>query len=653
MTTKNQEKPLIILQHTHATRLPNTLLHDYNTLLLLCHTFFPHLISLNLFVNKIASAYFILQLPPTNTSSMGVTGLLQHLKEIQEPSNLASYKGKTLAVDTYGWLHRGLISCAQELCQNQPTRKYVNSVIKKVDMLRHFGVEPYLVFDGAYLPTKAETAKERRIKREEAQQKADLLLKRGDRKLAWKEFMKAAGVTPEMAKSIMVELDARKVKYVVAPYEADPQMVYLEKIGAVDGILSEDSDLLIFGCQRLITKLNDYGECVVIDRANFPKVKKIPQLSSYTQQQLRLVAMLAGCDYTKGIPGIGLKTAFTLVWKHGDLNSVLSALDAEGKVPDTFADEVFNADLAFQFQKVFDPFEKSLKTLNEYPSDLGIAIEKIEACCGQTLDGDLHYRICRGHVHPNTHEPLISREHNITLKSKSMTVETTSTRKTSIEQYFSSNMVQSTPKKSALTSAIQKVSPVSKKILKVISSARSPQALQTSKFFVKATSQKETQVVKSLQTKTTISEPTRPRKLEPVSDSSLMEDSDLPDEFSSPFKMKVMGTMEEVDTDEDREEVKKAALADFDVNESDDDIQESPVKSTHLASVGKLLRQHYLCGSESVVDKQALLGRRPLQAIDHNKKRTNEDNTQKTKRPKPSGPVQLGTTKLQRFAFTR
>lgn len=593
---------------------------------------------------------------------MGVTGLLQHLKEIQEPSNLASYRGKTLAVDTYGWLHRGLISCAQELCQNQPTRKYVNSVIKKVDMLRHFGVEPYLVFDGAYLPTKAETAKERRVKRDEAQQKADLFLKRGDRKLAWKEFMKAAGVTPEMAKSIMVELDARKVKYVVAPYEADPQMVYLEKIGAVDGILSEDSDLLIFGCQRLITKLNDYGECVVIDRANFPKVKKIPQLSSYTHEQLRLVAMLAGCDYTKGIPGIGLKTAFTLVWKHGDLNGVLSALDTEGKVPDTFADEVLKADLAFQFQKVFDPFEKSLKTLNEYPSDLGIAIEEIEACCGQTLEGDLHYRICRGHIHPNTHKPLISREHNITFKSKSMTVETPSTRKTSIEQYFTSNMVQSTPKKSALTSAIQKVSPVSKKILKVISSARSPQTLQASKFFVKSTaavSQKETQVVSSVQIQPTVSEPKtsialgRPRKLEPVSDSSLLEDSDLPDEFSSPFKMKVMGTMEEVDTDEDREEVKKTAQNDFDVDESDEDIQESPVKSTHLASVGKLLRQHYLCGSDSVVDKQALLGRRPLQAIDHNKKRTSEDNTQKTKRPKPSGPVQLGTTKLQRFAFTR
>lgn len=140
-------------------------------------------------------------------------------------------------------------------------------------MLRHFGVEPYLVFDGAYLPTKAETAKERRLKREEAQKKANELIKAGNRKLAWKEFMKAAGVTPEMAKSIMVELDMRKVKYIVAPYEADPQMVYLERIGLVDGILSEDSDLLIFGCNTLITKLNDYGECIEICRDNFCNVK--------------------------------------------------------------------------------------------------------------------------------------------------------------------------------------------------------------------------------------------------------------------------------------------------------------------------------------------------------------------------------------------
>lgn len=589
---------------------------------------------------------------------MGVTGLLQHLKEIQQPVSLATFRGKTLAVDTYGWLHRGLVSCAQELCQEQPTRKYVNSVIKKVDMLRHFGVEPYLVFDGAYLPTKAETARERRAKRMEAQHRAAQFLQRGDRKLAWKEFMKAAGVTPEMAKSIMVELDAKHVKYVVAPYEADPQMVYLEKIGAVDGILSEDSDLLVFGCRRLITKLTDFGECVVIDRADFSRVKKIPQLANYTPTQLRLVAMLAGCDYTKGVPGIGLKTAFTLVWKHGTLEGILAALASDGKVPESFADEVSKADLAFQFQKVFDPLQKTLCTLNEYPADLELDMEVVEACCGQTLLHELHYLICRGHLHPNTHEPLISREHNLSIKSNSMTmalttkqeVEAKTSRPRSIEQYFSSTIVLSTPKKSVLMSAIQRISPTTKKIQRVMTSSSKP--TRVSSFFLSNQASKPNHSVAFKAPPVRHGEQKEPhiqKEKEPMSESSLV-DSDLPDEFSSPLKMKIAGPVDDVDTDEDK--LTKPAAVDFDIDESDDDIKESPVKPNHLASVGKMLREHFVCGSESSLDKKTLL-RRPLQALDHNQ--------QAAKKAKISAPASDMTTrrtspsssKLERFAFTR
>lgn len=352
---------------------------------------------------------------------MGVTGLHQQLKEIQTPSSLSNYKGKTLAVDTYGWLHKATVSCAQELCQDLPTNKYISSITKKIDMLRYFGVEPYLVFDGASLPTKAQTAKERRLKREEAQRKADQLVKSGNRKLAWKEFMKAAAVTSHMAKSVMAEMDRLGVKYVVAPYEADPQMVYLEKIGEVDGILSEDSDLLIFGCKKLITKLNDYGECIEINRDDFVKVKTMDGLSTFTPKQLRLVAMLSGCDYTKGIPGIGLKTAFNLVKKYNNLERVIMALRAEGKkAPEDFDDEVLKADLAFQFQKVFNTKSQTLETLNEYPSDFPHDMELVEQCCGLSFDNSIHIGISNGTLDPNTHDILVSREQNIgKLKSKS------------------------------------------------------------------------------------------------------------------------------------------------------------------------------------------------------------------------------------------
>ena len=42
-----------------------------------------------------------------------------------------------------------------------------------------------------------------------------------------------------------------RVDYVVAPYEADAQMYHLERIGLVDGIITEDSDLLVFGAKKV------------------------------------------------------------------------------------------------------------------------------------------------------------------------------------------------------------------------------------------------------------------------------------------------------------------------------------------------------------------------------------------------------------------
>jgi exonuclease-1 len=50
-------------------------------------------------------------------------------------------------------------------------------------------------------------------------------------------------------------MHAENVPYVVAPYEADAQLAYLERIGLADAILTEDSDLLVYGCKMVLFKL--------------------------------------------------------------------------------------------------------------------------------------------------------------------------------------------------------------------------------------------------------------------------------------------------------------------------------------------------------------------------------------------------------------
>lgn len=52
---------------------------------------------------------------------MGIQGLLQFIKEAAEPSHVKKYKGMTVAVDTYCWLHKGAYACAEKLARGEPT----------------------------------------------------------------------------------------------------------------------------------------------------------------------------------------------------------------------------------------------------------------------------------------------------------------------------------------------------------------------------------------------------------------------------------------------------------------------------------------------------------------------------------------------------
>lgn len=55
------------------------------------------------------------------------------------------------------------------------------------------------------------------------------------------------------------------VRYVVAPYEADAQLGFLARNGHVDAVITEDSDIMLFGCSRVIFKLERDGTGQEVD----------------------------------------------------------------------------------------------------------------------------------------------------------------------------------------------------------------------------------------------------------------------------------------------------------------------------------------------------------------------------------------------------
>jgi exonuclease-1 len=46
-------------------------------------------------------------------------------------------------------------------------------------------------------------------------------------------------------------LKQENVQYIVAPYEADAQLTFLAVSRQVDAVITEDSDLIPFGCPRV------------------------------------------------------------------------------------------------------------------------------------------------------------------------------------------------------------------------------------------------------------------------------------------------------------------------------------------------------------------------------------------------------------------
>ncbi|KAI9824365.1 MAG: hypothetical protein M1819_000870 [Sarea resinae] len=336
---------------------------------------------------------------------MGISGLLPLLKSIHRPSNLKQFAGQTIGVDAYGWLHRGTVACAIELALGQQTTKFVDFALHRVRMLIHFGVTPYLVFDGDYLPSKAATEEQRARSREESKRLGLELYKLGKKSQAHQELQKAVDVSPEMARQLIEELKAMGVDYIVAPYEADSQLAYLERKGIIDGILSEDSDLLVFGAKHLLTKLDRYGNCVEIRRNDFTACREI-NLAGWTDTEFRRMAILSGCDYLTSMNGLGLKTAYRLVRKHKTVEKVLHSVQFDGqhRVPSGYLEAFRQAELTFLHQRVFCPHAKCLVMYTE-PSE-EIDTDEMQFI-GKYVEPEVAMGVARGDLHPMTKEPLI------------------------------------------------------------------------------------------------------------------------------------------------------------------------------------------------------------------------------------------------------
>ncbi|CAN6448080.1 unnamed protein product [Victoria cruziana] len=118
----------------------------------------------------------------------------------------------------------------------------------------------------------------------------------------------AESVTNEMFSECQELLQMFGLPYIIAPMEAEAQCAYMELIGLVDGVVTDDSDAFLFGARNVYKNIFDDRKYV---ETYF--MKDIEAELGLSREKLVRMALLLGSDYTEGVSGIGIVNAIEVV----------------------------------------------------------------------------------------------------------------------------------------------------------------------------------------------------------------------------------------------------------------------------------------------------------------------------------------------------
>lgn len=349
---------------------------------------------------------------------MGIKDLLRALEPLAKVQNISEFQNKSIAIDASGWLHKGLYAATEDFVDSGfvDNQLYVDYILMRIHELKSYGIEPVMVFDGrrSYLKSETNSKREesRRINMQNGQRLLDSMRCTKDSACSFKLkheamtcFQRGLSVTHEMEKNTIAALRKINVPVIISPYEADCQLVHLCDINVCQGIMTEDSDVLVYAavCGKSfpilykfekasqsvqcldLGKIFDISDCSqdtlsniqtssLDDNCKIEKnfVKNLTFFQGFNGRRMFVqMCVLAGCDYSDSIHGIGLQTAqqavirFRKIPCNMRLQRICHHFKANGKtVADTYLHRIQRAEALFHYQLVYNPLARQLQYIS-------------------------------------------------------------------------------------------------------------------------------------------------------------------------------------------------------------------------------------------------------------------------------------------------
>ena len=229
---------------------------------------------------------------------MGIRHLNRFFKENASSAirqiKLSELSGKKVAVDISIYMYK-----------YASDNVLIENIYLMLATFRYYNIIPVFIFDGKPPSEKSETLRKRREDKKYAENEYNnlkMLLENNanmdeverqeiisNMDVLKRQFIYISKVEIEMVKQLIIVYGAT---YYEAPGEADELCALLTIKGKVWGCLSEDMDLFVYGCPRVIRYLSLLKHTVVLY-----DTKEILESLGITQKNLREICILSGTDY--------------------------------------------------------------------------------------------------------------------------------------------------------------------------------------------------------------------------------------------------------------------------------------------------------------------------------------------------------------------
>lgn len=243
---------------------------------------------------------------------MGINSFSKFFSDILQNRSIHELKNKIVIVDTIYIIYKYCIAI------RNTGKDYVNkdgnlsshllAIFNLSTFLLKNNITPIFVFDGRTPDIKKNTTQERKRKKIKAN---EFINNDNNQNIDYiKNFKKSFHLEDIHYLECQLLLNALGITYIISPEEADSQCAVLSYINKfIGGVISEDSDILVFGGQKLIKNFNiknkSYDEYdldsiinFMIEKANnIRNIYNLPLIDSLTHKDFITYCILLGNDY--------------------------------------------------------------------------------------------------------------------------------------------------------------------------------------------------------------------------------------------------------------------------------------------------------------------------------------------------------------------